>query len=223
MRRITWIAMVALTGGLLAVGSAAADDDGDRTRTWKVTITNTAGPGTQPLSPPLVAVHSGTSDVWSVGELASHGVAAVAEDANNAVLLSALPQLTGFKTVFTGAAAPIGPGGSASFTVETRGRFDHLSVVTMLVNTNDAFTGLDSLKLRGRGEMRSTMAYDAGSETNNELASHIPGPCCGNAFVRAPEGELIRPHAGIAGTGDLDPALYDWDGPVAQIEIERMS
>jgi Spondin_N len=223
MRRFTWIALVALAGALLAVGPAVADDDGDGTKTWKVTVTNTAGPGTQPLSPPLVAVHSSKADVWSVGELASHGVAAVAEDANNAVLLSALPQLRGFKTVFTGAAAPVGPGGSASFTFETHGRFDRLSIVTMLVNTNDAFTGLDSLKLRGRGETRSTMAYDAGSEANNELATHIPGPCCGNAFVRAPEGELIRPHPGIAGVGDLSPALYDWNGPVAKIAIERVS
>lgn len=27
-------------------------------------------------------------------------------------------------------------------------------------------------------------------------------------------------HAGITGSGDLDPALYGWTGPVARIEIE---
>ena len=97
------------------------------------------------------------------------------------------------------------------------------SLVTMLVNTNDAFTGLDSLRLRGRGETRSTMAYDGGSEKNNELKSHIPGPCCGSAFVRDPEGALIRPHDGITGVGQLTQALYDWDGPAARIAIERVS
>jgi hypothetical protein len=65
------------------------------------------------------------------------------------------------------------------------------------------------------------MAYDGGSERNTELKSHIPGPCCGNAFARAPEGELIRPHEGILGVGELSPALYDWNGPVARIAIER--
>jgi Spondin_N len=232
MRRFTWVALVALGAAMLAVGPASADDDdGDDdggTKTWQVTITNLTppgpgAPGSQPLSPPLFAVHSGKADVWSVGDIASHGVAAIAEDANNAVLESALPQLDGVKAVFTGAGGPIPSGASRSFTVQTDGRFNRLSVVTMLVNTNDAFTGLDSLKLGGRGETRSTIGYDAGSEANNELATHIPGPCCNNAFVRAPEGQLIRHHAGITGVGNLSPALYDWSEPVARIAIERVS
>lgn len=226
MRRFTWVVLIALGAAMLAVGSAGADDDGSRT--WRVTITNLTppgpgAPGSQPLSPPLFAIHSNKADVWSVGDIASNGVAAVAEDADNSVLESTLPQLDGVKTVFTGAGGPIPSGTSRSFMVETQGRFDRLSIVTMLVNTNDAFTGLDSLHLRGQGETRSTMAYDAGSETNNELESHIPGPCCNNPFVRAPEGQLIRHHAGILGVGDLSPALYDWSDPVASIAIERIS
>jgi Spondin_N len=233
MRRFTWLMLALLAAAMLAVGPAAADDDdgdddGGGTRTWQVTITNLTpagpgAPGSQPISPPLFAVHSSKADVWSVGDIASHGVAAIAEDANNAVLESALPQLSGFKTVFTGAGGPIPSGASRSFTVQTQGRFNRLSIVTMLVNTNDAFTGLDSLRLRGNGETRSTAAYDAGSEVNNERASHIPGPCCNNMFVRAPEGQLIRSHAGITGVGDLSPALYDWTDPVARIAIERVS
>jgi hypothetical protein len=106
--------------------------------------------------------------------------------------------------------------------VETRGKLNRLSVVTMLVNTNDAFTGLDSLRLHGDRIVRSRRAYDAGSERNNELAAFIPGPCCGNPFVRDPEGELIRRHPGITGVGDLDPAVYGWEEPVAKITIERV-
>jgi hypothetical protein len=91
MRRFTWVALIALGAAMLAVGPAGADDDGGA-KTWHVTITNLtpAGggspPGAQPLSPPVVAVHSGRADVWSVGEIARHGVVAVAEDANNPVL-----------------------------------------------------------------------------------------------------------------------------------------
>lgn len=150
-------------------------------------------------------------------------MAAIAEDANNAPLEAALPAVPGVKTVSTGAGGPIPSGATRSFTVETSGRFNRLSVVTMLVNTNDAFTGLDSLRLRGHGSSHETMAYDAGSEKNNELKSHIPGPCCGNPFVRDPEGALIAPHEGITGRGQLSPTLYDWDGAAARITIERVS
>jgi hypothetical protein len=228
MRRFIWVALLAVGATMLAVGPAGANDDDGGVGTWRVTITNLTpsgpgAPGSQPFSPPLFAVHSSKADVWSVGEIASHGVAAIAEDANNPVLESAVPQLSGVRTVFTGAGGPIPSGTSRSFTVETDGRFNRLSIVTMLVNTNDAFTGLDSLRLRARGDTRSTIAYDAGSERNNERASHIPGPCCGNAFVRDPEGQPIRHHEGITGVGDLDPALYDWQDPVARIAIERVS
>ena len=231
MRKLILLGLIVLATTALAVGPAAADDDerdGDAAKTWRVTITNLTppgpgAPGSQPLSPPLFVVHSSQADIWGVGEIASHGVAAIAEDANNAPLESALPALPGVKTVHTGAGGPIPSGVTRSFTVETTGRFNRLSVVTMLVNTNDAFTGLDSLRLRGHGSSHETMAYDAGSEKNNELKSHIPGPCCGNPFVRDPEGALIGPHEGISGRGQLSPALYDWDGAAARITIERVS
>jgi Spondin_N len=231
MRRTLLVLLAGLAAAALITSSATADDDdddgGSAPKTWQVTVANLTPPGpgppgSQPLSPPLFVVHSNKADVWSVGEIASHGVAAIAEDANNAVLESALPALPGVKTVFTGVGGPIPSGQSRTFTVETSGRFNRLSLVTMLVNTNDAFTGLDSLRLRGHGGTHMTISYDAGSELNNELESHIPGPCCNNPFVRAPEGALIRPHQGITGAGDLDPALYDWPEPAARITIQRV-
>jgi hypothetical protein len=105
--------------------------------------------------------------------------------------------------------------------VETHGHFNRLTVLTMLVNTNDAFTGLDSLRVGGHDDTLSTRAYDAGSEANNEDEDFIPGPCCNHPFVRDPEGALIRMHGGITGVGDLDPAVYGWRGAVARIAIER--
>ncbi len=131
--------------------------------------------------------------------------------------------MPGVRAVFTGAGGPIPSGGSRTFTVRSSGRFDRLSVLTMLVNTNDAFTGLDALRLRGRGATLARMAYDAGSERNNELRGFIPGPCCNHPFVRDPEGELIRPHPGISGAGELDPALYGWQDPVVRFAIQRVT
>jgi hypothetical protein len=225
MRKLMLLGLVAVATTALAVGPAAANEDDDpdhgRGQVWKVTVTNLTPAGSQPLSPPLLVVHSRKADVWSTGEIASHGVAAVAEDANNGPLESALPQLDGVKSASTGAGGPIPPGATRSYTVETSGRYNRLSLLTMLVNTNDGFTGLDAAKPAWRGSSHLTMAYDSGSERNNELKSHIPGPCCGNPFVRDPEGALIGPHEGITGRGDLAPATYGWSGPVARIQIER--
>ena len=230
MRTFILLGLVALAAAALAVGTASADNDSGGTHTWRVTITNLTppiagapgGPGSQPLSPPLFVVHSNKADVWGVGEIASHGVAAIAEDANNAPLESALPTLEGVKSVATGAGGPIFSGVTRSYTVQTSGAFNRLSVLTMLVNTNDGFTGLDSVHLRANGSTSETMAYDAGSERNNELTSSIPGPCCNHPFKRDPEGALIRPHEGITGRGELGPQ-YDWDGAAARIAIERIS
>lgn len=149
-----------------------------------------------------------------------HPVAAIAEDADNAPAEPAFPQLPGVQDVFTGARGAIPPGASMTYTVQTSGPFNWLSLLTMLVNTNDGFTGLDSFHLHGNGTTLQTMAYDAGSEVNNELTSFIPGPCCNHPFVRDPEGDLIRMHEGITGRGDLDPAVYGWHGAVARIEID---
>jgi Spondin_N len=223
MRRMLLVLLAALAVAAFVTGSATADEDDDNGHeTWRVTVTNLTPTGSQPLSPPLFVVHSQKADVWSVGEIASHGVAAIAEDANNTVLESALPSLPGVKSVFTGAGGPIPSGQSSTYLVETSGRFNRLSLLTMLVNTNDAFTGLDSLRLSDRGATLATMAYDAGSERNNELTAFIPGPCCNNPFVRDPEGALIRHHKGITGRGQLAPAVYNWTGPAARITIQEV-
>ena len=219
MNKRTLLAATSLLAVIGMAGSATAaptESDGR----WKVTITNLTPAGSQPMSPPLVVIHSGRADVWSAGTIANHGVAAIAEDANNAPLMEALAGVRGVGEVFAVAGDPIPPGASRTFEVESVDRFRRISLLTMLVNTNDGFTGLDSKILWDR--TIRTGAYDAGSEANNELAAFIPGPCCMHRFVRAPEGALIRHHPGISGDGDLDPGVYGWEGDVARITIEAV-
>ena len=224
MKRFLHALLLTALGAALVIGPAFADDDdGSRPKQYRVSVENLTPAGSQPLSPPLLVVHSNRADVWSIGDIASHGVAAIAEDANNAVLKSALTGFPGVRSVETGAGGAIPPGTSRSYTVETAGHYKRLSLVTMLVNTNDAFTGLDSLRVGERSAVLMTAAYDAGSERNNELRSHIPGPCCNNPFVRDPEGHPIGMHEGITGRGELSPSTYDWTGPAARITVERVS
>jgi len=217
---IAAVAVVGIAGGIVA---GTASGSGSPERYYDVTVENlTAG---QPLSPPLIVQHTKRASVWGVGEIASHPVAAIAEDANNAPAISVLEQVRGVRDAQTGidagaaGPAPIGPGASQTYRIEARPR-QQISLLSMLVNTNDGFTGLDGVRLGKARTVIMARAYDAGSEENNQLESHIPGPVGGNPFVRAPEGELVRMHPGVqAGVGDLDPAAYGWTGPVAKITI----
>jgi hypothetical protein len=36
------------------------------------------------------------------------------------------------------------------------------------------------------------------------------------------EDGVIRPHPGIAGVGDLDPAVYGWREPAGYLQVERL-
>lgn len=215
------IAAIAVAGGLAAAPAVAdAGWSGGHQATYRVTIENTST-GFQPLSPAGAVVHSRWTDVWSTGAPSTAAVAAIAEDANLGVFVDTYGQVHGVKQAFVGGAAPFGPGESTTFEFTAK-RGDRLSLVSMLVNTNDAFTGLDAVKLRNGTKVYEVGAYDAGTEINNELASHIPGPAGGNPFVRDPEGGVITHHQGVQGGADLDPAVHGWDGPVARITIERI-
>lgn len=213
-------ATVIAAASLVAVPFAASASNDQGTNgvvTYQVTIENVST-GFQPLSPAGVVIHKASVDVWSTGSPASAAVAAVAEDANLSVYVGAYSATAGVRESFVGGAAPFGPDGHVTFEFEAK-RNDRISIVNMLVNTNDAFTGIDSIRLGNQEQVFEVGAYDAGTEVNNELASHIPGPVGGNAFVRDPEGAVITPHAGVLGGGDLDPAVHGWEGPVALITI----
>jgi hypothetical protein len=238
-RRTRTAAIAAIAAGALAVGATAvatgSHSNGAKSpkkvpdRSYEITVQNLTGG--QPLSPPLLVAHNRRADLWSRGEVASHAVAAVAEDANNAVPLELAGKIRGIGAGATGVdvgatdPAPIGPGASQTYRLDVKGYYGKLSVLAMLVNTNDAFTGLDSVRLPRRlGATRShyRIAYDAGSEKNNEGAKYIPGPVGGNPFVRDPEGNVIRAHPGVKGGADLDPQVHSVSGKVAKISVTRV-
>lgn len=131
------------------------------------------------------------------------------------------------------------PSSSATFTIEAAANANRLSVAVMIICTNDGFTGLSSVKLPGgfKPAVFETTAYDAGSEPNTEQYADIVDPCQvigpdtgpppipnGND---TPEGDVgtIQPHGGIQGIATeegLDPALHNWDDPVARITVRRI-
>ena len=196
---------------------------------YEVTVTNvTKG---QPFSPPLIVAHNDGERLFQAGSPASDGLAALAEDGDNMPLMTSL---TANPNVFHVATCdPVPPGGSVTIEIFAYGAMRRISVLGMLVNTNDAFFAADSLRVRNptlfkrnlfaEGTQVMAFAYDAGSEANDEDCGFIPGPACGSAGVRATEGAegYVHVHNGIQGTADLGSAAYDWRGPVAVIHIER--
>jgi len=65
--------------------------------------------------------------------------------------------------------------------IQAQSGSDHMSLGAMLGNTNDAFIALRDVALP-KGSHNVTYfanTYDAGSETNGESCSTIPGPACG--------------------------------------------
>ena len=235
-RRVTTAAVAVAAAGAFAIGASAVATGSHKAspkkapdRTYEITVENLTGG--QPLSPPLLVAHNRRADLWERGTIANHAVAAIAEDANNAPALELAGKIkdigAGATGVDVGATdpAPILPGAAQTFRIDVKGRYGKLTVLSMLVNTNDAFTGLDSVRLPGkRGATRThyRIAYDAGSERNNEDAKYIPGPVGGNPFVRDPEGDVIRAHPGVKGIADLDPKTHSVSGKVAKISITRV-
>jgi hypothetical protein len=227
-------------GALMVAPSAMA-------REYEVTIENlTSG---QAFSPPVIATHKDRGVFFELGQPASVGVREIAENGNNKPLLAFL-EADPFDQVrrFEEGTEPLVPDGrpgqsmgfedTAIFTIRGRGS-DRLSLATMLICTNDGFTGVNGLKLPGAvgdSKSRRTKGYDAHTEVNTEDYADLVPPCQG--LIGAPpgqpmgtdksnpdlaEGGVIARHEGIQGGADLDPAPtgHGWTDPVARISVER--
>lgn len=236
MKTIAGGATLALA--LLAFSSASASEA--RGLTYKVTIYNlTAG---QPFTPPVVAIHDRRADVFTVGAPATEAVRQIAENGNISLLVDALHGNPGVSDVFAGDAPLVpaaNPGGTGftdavSFTLTASGNARLLSFVSMLVCTNDGFTGVDSIALPNQQTTVYAASYETRTESNTEDFADIVPPCQGLIGVTSDdpgtgqsdpallEGGVIIPHAGIIGDNDLRPRDHDWGDPVAKIVIERV-
>jgi len=118
-----------------------------------------------------------------------------------------------------GVGGPTPGGGSSSFNIKTSGSFEYLSIASMAIFTNDCFVGMAGVKLQD--DMSYLVpGYDAGTEMNNELATHVPA-LGGTDGTDSGEG-FVHVHRGINGGGDLTVLGYDWRNPMLHVEIERV-
>lgn len=308
---------------------------------YRVTVVN--GTRGQPFTPPVVALHQSAVEVFSVGDPASESVRELAENGNRDPLLALADATPEIRAVATGDVPLVpraDPGGTGhahygTFTLAADPSATHLTVLCMLVATNDGFTGLDTVALPERVNESRTFtasAYDAGTERNTEsfadlvpaartltggsdagddgdgraplsttvlcgedvakvtvrndgdadgllrdidargadvVDGAVPLPAGGSTTLETDpsgvavlrlfdadgeplgpavevaldcaDGEsdegaetdgsdadvaedgVVRPHPGVRGVGDLSPAVYGWDDPVAVVHVEKVS
>ena len=219
------LAKLALASGLFLLAATTWADGWTyyhKANTYKVTITNiTKG---QYFTPFILASHKPSIQLFELGEPASEEVAAIAEGGNTAPLAEVLEASPKVKAI-ANTEGLLAPGESVQVVLEAKKRFVRLSLAAMLLPTNDTFVALNSVRLPvyGKKTIMAT-AYDAGSETNDELCASIPGPQCGGVpFSPEDAGEgFVHIASGIHGNGDLEPSEYDWRGKVAKVVIEKM-
>jgi hypothetical protein len=192
---------------------------------FTVQVTNLTN--AQPLSPIAAIAHS-EGMLWQIGEPASAALELMAEGGDNSELLA-----TDFAMASSSAESPLPPGEQVTLKLSTE-QLDSLkiSLATMLVNTNDAFTGLNAIDVSSlavnESMSRTSFAYDAGTEANSEAQGTIPGPAdSGEGYNEmrddinrvAMHPSVVSQHDGL--TNSVLTSQHKFDNPVARITITR--
>ncbi|WP_258406329.1 spondin domain-containing protein [Shewanella halotolerans] len=226
---------VALSVGLLL--SACSDNDHDTNmpepptapveRSFTLTVTNLTA--NQPMSPLALLATSNGYHAWQNGEPASLALEQLAEGGDQSGYSA---EMDGIDMVVSGAGI-LPPGASESLTLtQTEAATASLSLLTMLVNTNDAFSGLDAIDISlmavDQSQSFYTPAYDAGTEANSEIKGSIPGPADGGEGFNAGRDDVNRVHLhpGVISQDDglsdsVLKASHRFDNPVLKVTIQR--
>ncbi len=192
---------------------------------FTVQVTNLTN--AQPLSPIAAIAHS-EGMLWQIGEPASAALELMAEGGDNSELLA-----TDFAMASSSAESPLPPGEQVTLMLSTE-QLDSLkiSLATMLVNTNDAFTGLNAIDVSSlavnESLSRTSFAYDAGTEANSEAQGTIPGPADSGEGYNEMRDDINRVamHPGVVSqddglTNSVLTSQHKFDNPVARITITR--
>ncbi len=226
-----------LIAALLTLGLSACGDNNNNVSeivipppapmeySYDITVTNLTY--AQPLSPISVALH-GDSKMWEIGEEASVALEKLAEGGDNSEFLALETNLA-----TTMSESPVAPGSSATLNITTSDAMaNYLTVATMLVNTNDAFSGLTGVDIStltiGQEKSWRLNVYDSGTELNNEAAGTIPGPADGGTGYDATRDDvnLIGYHSGVVSQDDglsnsVLTQAHRFDNPAVKLTITR--
>jgi hypothetical protein len=194
------------------------------------------------FTPLLVAKHNRNTDLFEPGTPASTNLQAMAEGGDTSGLINDL-EAGGNDYINNPAEGLLAPGAIAIAEFDHyRGKNRYLSIVGMLLPSNDGFVGLDSVRIpKRKGTYTYYLhGYDAGTEANDEIINGggapntpgIPADPGGNsgsgglATVGADYNQTVHIHRGnigdndpFGGNSDLNARVHTWQGPVAKVVI----
>lgn len=195
---------------------------------YAVVVTNMTR--AQSFTPILVATHTQAVRLFMPGTAASPELRELAEEGSTDPFITLLRGMRSEVREAVSTTGLLTPGVTVGIEVLGGDPFDRISIAAMLIPTNDAFFGVTGVVLpRGNDVLTiDALAYDAGTERNDERCASIPGPSfveCGGpgggARVGGGEG-VVTVHNGIHGIGDFRASERDWRNPVARIVIRRL-
>ena len=224
--------MTIMTLSAVVLLAACGSDGGSSSASFRVTLINITQ--SQPLSPMAVVLHGDAYSAWDLGTPASQALEVMAESGSPADLIQAADTDPDVLATATGAGVLLpGATDSVELTVfKTKGI--KLTLASMLVNTNDAFGGLNGQPLSelavGQSVTFLAPAYDAGTEANSESAATVPGPAAGGEGFNAvrDDSDFVRIHPGVISgqdglAGSALSGAHRWDNPVFKLVVTRTS
>jgi len=184
------------------------------------------------FTPLLVSAHPSTTALFMSGDAASSHLQAMAEGGDISGLVTDLDGVNA-DSVSNPAGGLLAPGMHTMTTLSTADANTNLSIVAMMLPTNDGFIGLNNWKVPTTpGTYTINInAYDAGTEGNTELIADIPADPGGKngtgatGFSVMAEG-YVHIHRGnigdsdaTGGKSDLDASAHRWLNPVATVTV----
>ncbi|MFT5164154.1 MAG: hypothetical protein ACI9FJ_002755 [Alteromonadaceae bacterium] len=193
---------------------------------YQVTVSNLTN--AQPFSPLALVLHQ-SGEIWQIGQPASLMLETLAESGDNSGVIGA-----DFVVSSASNDGILLPGAQAQVTISTTDTAAaKLSLAAMLVNTNDGFSGFNSVDLSALevgGMMRfTTSVYDAGTEGNGEMPGTIPGPADGGEGMNEARDDVdyVAMHPGIVSADDgltlsVLSGEHKFDNPAMSVKIMRI-
>lgn len=194
------------------------------------------------FTPLLVAAHPAADRLFTSGTAASVGLTAMAEGGDISILQTDLATATISANPAGGLLAP-GANTMTSLNTDATPANDRLSVVAMLLPTNDAFLGLNAIEIPSVAGtyVYNVNAYDAGTEANDEVRGSgapgmpgfpAPGPVSvasgtnATGITTATAENYVHIHRNVlgdtdatGGVSDIDSTVHRWLNPVARVVV----
>ncbi|TPV57776.1 hypothetical protein FJ444_11440 [Aestuariibacter sp. GS-14] len=194
------------------------------------------------FTPILVAAHPFDQQLFRVGDPATTELQSMAEGGDISGLETAAMAYNA-NIISNPAAGLLAPTMSTSATFSTSESNEYLSIVAMMLPTNDGFIGLDTWEIPKEAGTYTVYlnAYDAGTEANDEIRGGgspgtpgmpVPPPLedmigtGGSGVTSTINNAMVHVHPGnlgdadmMAGQSDIQNTVQRWLNPVAKVTI----